>query len=74
MQKIAIIPISEAGIDMASTLQRQLKAQAIQRTEVGAQWKNFDAFIFSNHPFYDFIPFSIIINIPFILQEGLREA
>lgn len=46
MQKIAIIPISEAGIDMASTLQRQLKAQAIQRTEVGAQWKNFDAFIF----------------------------
>ncbi len=46
MQKIAIIPISEAGIDIASTLQRQLKAQAIQRTEVGAQWKNFDAFIF----------------------------
>ncbi len=46
MQKIAIIPISEAGIDIASTLQRHLKAQAIQRTEVGAQWKNFDAFIF----------------------------
>ncbi len=46
MQKIAIIPISEAGIDIASTLQRQLKAHAIQRTEVGAQWKNFDAFIF----------------------------
>ncbi len=46
MQKIAIIPISEAGIDIASTLQRQLKAQAFQRTEVGAQWKNFDAFIF----------------------------
>lgn len=46
MQKIAIIPISEAGIDIASTLQRQLKAHAIQRTEVGVQWKNFDAFIF----------------------------
>ena len=43
---IAIIQISEAGGEIASTLQRQLKAKVIQRTEVGRQWKKFDAFIF----------------------------
>ncbi len=46
MQKIAIIPISEAGSDIASTLQRQLNATAIQRTQVCSEWKHFDAFIF----------------------------
>jgi len=44
--KIAIIQISEAGKDIALTLQRQLKARSIQRTKVGNEWKNFDAFIF----------------------------
>ena len=46
MQKIAIILISEAGKEIALTLQRQLKAKSIQRTKVGNEWKNFDAFIF----------------------------
>ena len=46
MQKIAIILISEAGKDIALTLQRQLKAKSIQRTKVSNEWKNFDAFIF----------------------------
>ena len=44
--KIAIIQISEAGKDIALTLQRQLKARSIQRSEVGNEWKNYDAFIF----------------------------
>ena len=44
--KIAIIQISEAGKDIALTLQRQLKARSILRSEVGNEWKNFDAFIF----------------------------
>ena len=46
MQKIAIIQISEAGSEIASTLQRELGAKTIQRTDVGKQWKKFDAFIF----------------------------
>ncbi len=44
--KIAIIQISEAGQDLAQTLQRELGAKMIQRSEVGRQWKKFDAFIF----------------------------
>ena len=46
MQKIAIIPIGEAGKEIASTLQRQLKTKPMQRTDVSAEWKNYDAFIF----------------------------
>ncbi|MBO4674429.1 MAG: precorrin-4 C(11)-methyltransferase [Bacteroidaceae bacterium] len=46
MQKIAIIPISEAGDKIAATLQRQLNAKTIQRTEVGEEWKRQNAFIF----------------------------
>jgi len=46
MQKIAIIPISEAGKEIAQDLQRELNAKIIARTDVGKQWKNFDAFIF----------------------------
>lgn len=46
MQKIAIIQISEAGNDIANTLQRELNAKAIERKEVGKQWTKFDAFIF----------------------------
>ena len=44
--KIAIIPISEAGRGIASTLKRELKAKVIQRSEVGREWKKQDAFIF----------------------------
>ena len=46
MQKIAIIQISEAGSEIASTLQRQLRAEMILRSEVGKLWKTFDAFVF----------------------------
>ena len=44
--KIAIIQISEAGSEIASTLQRELKAKVIQRSEVGEEWQKQDAFIF----------------------------
>ena len=44
--KIAIIQISEAGNEIASTLQRELKAKVIQRSEVGMEWQQQDAFIF----------------------------
>ena len=44
--KIAIIQISEAGSEIASTLQRELKAKVIQRSEVGKEWQKQDAFIF----------------------------
>ena len=43
---IAIIQISEAGSEIASTLQRELKAKVIQRSEVGEEWLKQDAFIF----------------------------
>ena len=46
MQKIAIIQISEAGSEIASMLKRELKAKTIQRTDIGKQWKQFDAFVF----------------------------
>ena len=43
---IAIIQISEAGSEIASALQRELKAKVIQRSEVGEEWLKQDAFIF----------------------------
>ena len=46
MQKIAVIQISEAGKEIANTLQRELGAKIINRTDVGKQWKKYDAFIF----------------------------
>ena len=46
MQKIAIIQVSEAGSEIASTLERQFNAKNIKRTDVGKQWSEFDAFIF----------------------------
>ena len=46
MQKIAIIQISEAGKKIADILQSELGAQSIQRTDVGKQWNQFDAFVF----------------------------
>ena len=44
--KVAIIQISEAGADIALSLQREFSATIISRTEVGKQWKKFDAFVF----------------------------
>ena len=44
--KIAIIQISEAGSEIASTLKRELKAKVIQRSEVGKEWEKQDAFVF----------------------------
>ena len=46
MQKIAVIQISEAGKDIAKTLQRELNAKVVQRTDVGKQWTKYDAFVF----------------------------
>ena len=46
MQKIAIIQISEAGGEIASVLKRQLGAKSIQRSDVGKEWKQQDAFVF----------------------------
>ncbi len=46
MQKIAIIQISEAGSEVASTLQRHLGAKVIHRSEVGKHWNTLDAFVF----------------------------
>ena len=44
--KIAVIQISEAGSRIAQSLKQQLKADIIQRTEVGKRWHDFDAFVF----------------------------
>ncbi len=44
--RIAVIQISEAGNDIALSLQRELGAKAISRTEVSKQWKKFDGFVF----------------------------
>ncbi|MCR5315219.1 MAG: precorrin-4 C(11)-methyltransferase [Bacteroidaceae bacterium] len=46
MQKVAIIQISEAGKEIASMLQRELKAKIISRAMVGKEWKKFDGFVF----------------------------
>ena len=46
MQKIAIIQISEAGSEIASTLKRELDATIIERSMVNDQWSMFDAFVF----------------------------
>ena len=46
MQQIAVIQISEAGKDIAITLQRELGAKTISRTDVGKLWNKYDAFVF----------------------------
>ena len=46
MKKIAIIQISEAGKDVASTVKRQLRGTVIQRTDVGKRWNDFDGLVF----------------------------
>ena len=44
--KVAIIQISEAGSQIASTLKRELGATIIERSMVNGQWSMFDAFVF----------------------------
>ena len=46
MQKIAVVQISEIGSSIASILKRELSAKMIERSEVGKQWKKYDAFVF----------------------------
>ena len=46
MHQTAIIPISNAGHDIALLLQRELKAQLITRSEVGTHWSEYDHFVF----------------------------
>ena len=46
MQKIAIIPVSGEGRDLAETLQQEFQASVIKRAEVAKRWKDFEAFIF----------------------------
>ena len=46
MSQIAVIQISEAGKNIANTLQRELGATMLSRTDVGKQWNRYDAFIF----------------------------
>ena len=46
MSQIAVIQISEVGKDIANTLQRELGATMLSRTDVGKQWNAYDAFIF----------------------------
>ncbi|MBO7537859.1 MAG: precorrin-4 C(11)-methyltransferase [Prevotella sp.] len=44
--KIAVIQISEAGRHVAYCIQQELGAQLIERTAVGAHWKDYNAFVF----------------------------
>ena len=46
MQKIAVIPVSDEGRNVAETLQQEFQASVIKRADVGKRWKDFDAFIF----------------------------
>lgn len=46
MQKIAVIPVSDEGRNVAENLQQEFQASVIKRAEVAKRWKDFDAFIF----------------------------
>ena len=46
MSKIAIIPVNEASTQVANAIQQQLKAQKIERANVGNCWHDYDAFVF----------------------------
>ena len=46
MQKIAVIPVSDEGRDIAKTLQQEFQTTVIKRAEVANRWQDFDAFIF----------------------------
>ena len=44
--RCAIIPVSEAGHEVASKIITRLDGTLIQRTDVGKMWRDFDAFVF----------------------------
>ena len=46
MQKIATIPISKEGQDIAQVLENQLGARRLLRSDVDKEWKSYDAFVF----------------------------
>ena len=46
MQKIAVIPVSDEGRQIAEVLQQEFQASVIKRAEVAKRWREFDAFIF----------------------------
>ncbi len=46
MQKIAVIPVSDEGRDIAKTLQQEFQTTVIKRAKVAKLWRDFDAFIF----------------------------
>ena len=46
MQKIAVINISKESIKLALTLEQDLQARAMNRSDVGKYWNKYDAFIF----------------------------
>lgn len=46
MQKIAIIPVSEAGHRVASILQQEFQAGVVARTDVSTRWNDYEAFVF----------------------------
>jgi precorrin-4 C11-methyltransferase len=46
MQKIAVIPVSDEGRNVAEALQQEFQAEVIKRSEVTKRWNDFDAFIF----------------------------
>ena len=46
MMKIAVISVNEAGDQIASLIQQQLKAQKLSRTDIGKRWNDFEAFVF----------------------------
>jgi precorrin-4 C11-methyltransferase len=46
MQKIAVIPVSDEGRQIAEVLQQEFQTTVIKRAEVAKRWQDFDAFIF----------------------------
>ena len=43
---VALVPVSEAGTRIATSLQHDLKAEIISRSDVTARWQDFEAFVF----------------------------
>jgi len=46
MKRIAVIPVSEEGRQLAATLSKQLGGNIISRTDTGRRWHDFDGFVF----------------------------
>ena len=46
MKRIAVIPVSEEGRQLAATLSKQLAGDIISRADTGQRWHDFDGFVF----------------------------